>query len=242
MCYSVLNELMQVKELEDSKKIKLPRATYFFVQKYGRSMVEEMAEIAKVIGNGSWFTFLTEGKKKDVTMLGRFLMELEKNAEIGKMFQGAVLVELTGEEEEKELSELLGYIKQNARQFGCVFTTNALDKAEEVEERLEQYFFLRRINGQQYDSEEQKGLFLQVLEEYGFETDHLGQEVKGLFSELCWNEADMVQNRIENLARNLVYDKMLNPEELPFVSVEEVKNLTAELKKEPEKKRQIGFV
>lgn len=242
MCYSVLNELMQVKECEDSKKIKLPRATYFFVRKYGRSMAEEMPEIARVNGNGDWFSFLTEGKKKDVTMLGRFQLELDKRADLGKLFRGAVLVELTGEEEEKELSELLGYIKQNTRQFDCVFTTNALDKAEELKKQLEQYFFVREISGQQYDSEEQKGLFLKVLKDYGFETEHLVEEVKELFEEIQWEEADMVQNRIENLARNLVYDKMLNPEELPYVSVEEVKNLTAELKKEPEKKRQIGFV
>ena len=75
MCYSVLEELMQVRECEASRNRKLPRPYYLFVQKYGRSMEAEMPEIARLLGNGRWFLFSTEGKKKDVSMTSRFLVE-----------------------------------------------------------------------------------------------------------------------------------------------------------------------
>lgn len=240
MCYSVLEELMQVRECEASRNRKLPRPYYLFVQKYGRSMEAEMPEIARFLGNGRWFLFSTEGKKKDVSMTSRFLVEQEKHAEIGRPFQGCVLVELTGEEESKELFEFLNYIKQKTQQFCCVFSTRALENADEIKEHLEQHFFVRRIDGKGYGEREQRELFLKVLSGYGFAVDNLEEAVEHLFSEVLWQEEDMVQSRIENMAQNLVYEKMMQAETALEVSLEEVKKAAEGLKRMPEI-RCIGF-
>jgi hypothetical protein len=82
---------------------------------------------------------------------------------LGKAFQGYIPVELTGEEEAKELFELLSYIKQNAKQFQCRFTTRMLDRAEEIKNCLEEHFFVRKIEGKEYENSEQSTVFLRVL-------------------------------------------------------------------------------
>ena len=175
-------------------------------------------------------------------MVNRFIMESEKYADLGKAFQGYVLVELTGEEEEKELYELLSYIKQNEKQFRCIFTTKMLDRAEEINKCLEQHFFVRKIEGKEYANTEQSTIFLRVLMEHGFDIDQLTNTLEALFSDVTWEENDMVQSRIENLARNIAYNKMLTPEAELKISPKEVEEAMKEWKKEPETTRRIGFV
>ena len=242
MCYSVLEELNKVKVCEQERNIKLPKPYYQFVQKFGRSPEAELPEIAKSFGNGSWFSFFAEIRKKDVTMVNRFIMELEKHAEIGKAFQGHVLVELTGEEDPKELFELLSYIKQNAKQFQCIFTTRMLERAEEIKTCLEQHFFVRKIEGKEYEKAEQSTIFLRVLLEHGFDIDQLTNTLETLFSDVRWEEKDMVQSRIENLARNIAYNKMLEAENTLKVSPEEIEEAMKEWKKASETGHRIGFV
>ncbi|MBQ7863625.1 MAG: hypothetical protein IJ353_04050 [Lachnospiraceae bacterium] len=242
MCCSILEELNKVKACEQERNVKLPKPYYLFVQNYGRNPETELTEIAKSFGNGKWFSFLAESQKQNVTILNRFLIESEKHAEIGKSFQGHALIELTGNEEPKELSELLNYINQNARQFQCIFTTRMLEGAEEIKNCLEQHFFVREISGKEYEAEEQSTIFLRVLVEYGFEVDQLTEVLGTMFSEIQWEETDMVQSRIENLARNIAYNKMLEPEAALSVTADEVKDALRELKKEPEVTRRIGFV
>lgn len=242
MCYSILEELNKVKACEQEKNVKLPKPYYLFVQKFGRSPEAELPEISETFGNGKWFSFLAESKKKDITIRNRFIMELEKHAEIGKTFQGHVLVELTGDEEPKELFELLSYIKQNVKQFQCIFTTRMLERAEEIKECLEQHFFVRKIEGKEYENAEQSTVFLRVLIEYGFDIDRLVNKLETVFSEVHWEETDMVQCRIENLARNIVYNKMLETEAVLEISADEVEKAMRVWKKKPEVTRRIGFV
>lgn len=243
MCYSVLSEINQVKRCEEDRKCRLPRPYYLFVQRYGRSVEQEMPEIARLLGDGTWFFFSTEGKKKDVSITSRFLVEQEKYAGIGKMFQGCVLVELSGQEEPKELFEFLSYIQQKTQQFCCVFSTCAMDCAEKILDTLEQHFFVRMVEGEKFNSAEQKELFLGVLREFGFApVERLEREVEQLFLDVYWEETDMVQNKIENLARNIVYEKLLGPETEQVITPEEVREAAAGLRRETEKMRRIGFV
>lgn len=242
MCCSILEEMNQVKNCEQERNITLPKPNYLFIQKYGRSPETELPEIAKAFGNGSWFSFFPEIKKKDVTMVHRFIMESEKYADLGKVFQGFVLVELTGEEEEKELYELLSYIKQNEKQFRCIFTTRMLDRAEEIQNCLEQHFFVRKMEGKEYESSELGTMFLRVLVEHGFDIDGLANEAEALFSDMHWEETDMVQCRMENLAHNLAYNKILKTGADLKVTAKEVEEAIRTCKKEPEVTRRIGFV
>ena len=243
MCYGVLEEINQVKKCEKSRQQKLPQPHYLFVQKYGRNLEAEMPEIAGKLGNGTWFSFCTEGKKKDVSITNRFLVEQEKHSELGKKFGGCALVELTGNEEPKELFEFLSYIRQQESGFGCVFTTRTLECVNDIRESLEQHFFVRVIDGEKYDSTEQAGLFCKVLKSFGFSVDNTGDHaVEKVFSDVSWEETDMVRNKIENLARNMVYEKLMLPDAEQMVSMEEIKAAVSGLKKETEKVRRIGFV
>ena len=63
-----------------------------------------------------------------------------------------------------------------------------------------------------------------------------------LFSDVRWEEKDMVQSRIENLARNIAYNKMLEAENTLKVSPEEIEEAMKEWKKASETGHRIGFV
>ena len=152
-------------------------------------------------------------------------------------------MELTGSEEPKELFEFLTYIRQQEAAFGCVFTTRTLECVDDILESLEQHFFVRVIDGEKYDSAEQAKLFLNVLESFGFSVENNTENsIEEAFSNVGWEETDMVRNKIENLARNMVYEKLMLPEVGQVVSMEEIKTAASGLKKETEKVRKIGFV
>jgi len=242
MCHSILEEMNKVRACEQERKVTIPKPNYLFVQKYGRSPEDEMPEIAKNFGNGNWFSFYPERKKDGVSVTNYFIGELEKYAELATAYQGHILVELTGEEEPKDLFEFLSYIKQKGKQFQCIFTTRMLERAEEIKHCLDQHFFVREIGGKAYDSLEQCEIFLRVLREYGFCVEQITGEIENLFDDIKWEETDMVQNCIENTARNIAYNKMLAQEAPLNVAIEEVKDAMREWKKEPETERRIGFV
>lgn len=240
----VLVEMQQLFEQKTLMNINIPMPSYLFVQCYGRSIEDEMDEITESLGKKEWFIFKTDRKQKDGSVLQNFLMEQERHAALGKSFAGCVLVELSGETDEKELFEFLDYIQNQEKRLKCIYTTKNLKEVEQIKHQLEAHFFVRSIQGDCLEEEEQLELFRQTLEQYQFYLEEDAyEEAEYFFKTKEWLETDMVITTIQNIAKSIVYDKMIVGKEIEWdVSRMEVKEAIKKYTKETNPKRQIGFV
>jgi len=240
---NLLQEMQQIFEREEVVKHPLPMPTYLFIQNYGRSIEEDMDKIAELLHKKHWFSFKTSHREKDRSILAKFLLEQECQASVGKEYDGCILVELSGEETEKELSEFLDYVKEQKERLNCIFTMKALDCVADIRKQLATDCFLRVIHGEKYDPFEQIEIFLSILEDYQFQLEEEAQkEVRKFFEKKEWQEVDTVETQISNMAKAIVYERYLEEEKQNTpITTEEVLRALNRLEK-PEKKRQIGFV
>ena len=70
---NLLQELEQIAAYEEQMKIPLPIPSYLFVQKYGRSIEDEMPQIAGLLGKKEWFIFKADSSQEK-SLLNRFLV------------------------------------------------------------------------------------------------------------------------------------------------------------------------
>lgn len=241
---NLLSEMQQILDHEEMMNVALPIPTYLYVQRYGRDIEEEMPEISRALGQKEWFPFSTNNQQKEGNLLRHFKMELERHSGLGKEYAGSVLIELSGEEDTKELEEILDYIESQKQRLHCVYTTKMLESVPEMRRQLENHGFVRVVQGEKYDAYEQIEIFQNTLETYHFE---LEEEARHYITEFFrikeWQEHEAVKIRIQNLAKEMVYSKLLGGEERKtVVTKEEVEQVLASLQEEPVKKRQIGFV
>lgn len=239
----ILTELDILKNYETKTNRKQLRPYYLFVQKYGRTLVTEMQQIAEGFGKNKFFCF-KRGNASDKGSLTECLrMELERNAELGKVFNGLVLISLTGDEEEKGRIELYQYITDRAAELSCVFMTQSEITGEVLKQEMEQYLPLVRMKtGESYDIEEQLEVFTNTLWENGAGlTSEALEYVRQVLSNVEWSETDHVENRIRNIAYNLVYEQILEGKGLHRISVRELEQAMKPLQKEQCKKFRIGF-
>lgn len=254
---NLLTEIQQILEREDARKGSLPIPNYLFIQQYGRDIVEEMPKIAALFGQTEWFIFDTGAQQKEGTMLSHFKMELNRHAGVGRDYSGSILIELStpeDEREEKELEELLSYINSQKNRLYCVYTMRGQENVEGVKKQLENYGFVRAIYAKPYLSDEQMEIFLNTLQEYGFQADAEAKQcAEVFFQEKEWDTSDAVKIRIVNIAKEIVYcsfvngevkDKEVKDKEVKdnIMRKENIEQVFATLAKEMTKKRQIGFV
>lgn len=220
-----------------------PIPNYLFVQKYGRTIQKELEEIAKVLGWEDSFYFKTEGAGKKEAALQRFRLEEERHAGLGRNFSGCVLIEITGTEEKEELFELLEYLEAHQQRISSLFTTKNHVNMEFISNELEQFFFLRMIDGMKYEPQEQLNLFQGQLFKYGLMFSGEAEKVLQQFLEQkVWQESDMVEKRIQHLASHIVYTRQLMDRTGNVIEKEEMEEALQKEQGTPEKKRTIGFV
>lgn len=239
----ILAELDILKNYEEKTNRKKLRPYYLFVQKYGRTLVTEMQQIAEGFGKNKFFCFNRGNASDKGSLTECFRLELEKNAELGKVFNGLVLISLTGAEEEKERIELYQYITDRAAELSCVFMTRSEITGEVLKQEMEQYLPLVRMKtGESYDIEEQLEVFTNTLRENGAGlTSEASEYARREFCDMEWNETDHVENRIRNIAYNLVYEQILEGKGVHRISVEELEQAMKPLQKVQSKKFRIGF-
>ena len=241
---NLLSEIQQILEREDRMKVTLPIPHYLFVQRYGREITGDMQEIAALFGQKEWFSFDTNRQQKDGKLLSYFKMELDRHAGLGREYTGSILIELSGEEDEKELEELFHYIDSHKERLYCIYTMKVSEEVKTVRKHLEQYGFVRVVQGEKYDAYEQIEIFQDTLESYQFQLNEEAEHyVTEFFRKREWEETDAVKKRIENIAKELVYGNLIKEEtEKSIITKEEVEQVLISLQGEPAKKRQIGFV
>ena len=120
MKYVVLEAMERLAAYEEVIGRAVPKPTYLFVQKYGRTMEPVLRETAEVFGKKKFFSLRKGELGKESILLDKFLMEAQKKADIGKWYDGFVLVELTGEETAKERSSFYEYIKKKSSEITCM--------------------------------------------------------------------------------------------------------------------------
>lgn len=236
---SEIQKLVEGRKLADAD---IPMPTYLYIQRYGRRLEKEMEEIAQLMGETQYFTFKAGRTLKENTILRGFLMELEKNALVGKDFSGCVLVELPEVEEREELSDFLDYLS-GQKQIKCIFTIHANQSEEKMCQLLEQYFFVRVLEGQKYDCGEQVALIESVFHTYGLESDSEAMKAfEEFFAEWEWEESDMVENLVQNIARNLVYEKRMEAsEDAQRITADDAGNIIQKMQRTAIRRSAIGF-
>ena len=211
----LLKEIKQILEQSKVRAIDFPIPSYLFMQKYGRSIKKEMKEVTKVLGESEWFFFQTLEQNTEESLRFRFQRQEEQNAGLGKVFKGCVLIEVSGEEDEKEWNRLLEYLEEQKGRIRCFFTTKNLQEENRIRECLERYFFVRVLKAEEFNREEQQGFLEETLEEYGFfVTEETKIATQNFFEQRRWKETEDVEKSIRNLAKNLVYERMLNSSEI----------------------------
>lgn len=243
MKHVILEALERLKNYEELIERKVPRPTYLFVQKYGRTLEGVSKKIAQAFGKEK-FLFVRKGSEsKEISLTDRVSMEAQKAADLGKCFNGFVLVELTGEETVKERVALYEYIKENASSITCMFTTKTEAFGEQLVKEMEQHFsFVRMISEECYSPTEQKEILITALEQGGAALTEEAEEcVESILAEIEWKESDYVENKIRNFAHNLVYEQIMSGAESELISVDELVAGIKKLKGETAEKIRIGF-
>jgi len=237
---NLVKEIEKIVAQRKDNKLFLPTPTYLYVKHFGRDIEDSMEEITTLMGETEHFVFKTGRIQKTESLLRSFLMELEKHAFLGKEYAGCVLVELAPETEQEELVDFLDYA-QNSKEIKFLFTTK--EREEEMQELLEQYFFVRVVKGQAYSCEEQLNILEDAFTDYHFTLEPEAREMfKNAFAEKEWQENDMVMNRIQNIAKNLVYEKMLEEGNGGCsISKEDAEAAVKKFSKEVQKRNVIGF-
>jgi len=243
---NLLAEIQQILEREDARKGSLPIPNYLFVQQYGRDITEEMPQIAALFGQAEWFTFDNGVQQKEGNLLSHFKLELNRHAGIGREYSGSILIELSApenEKEEKELEELLSYIDSQKDRLHCVYTMRGQEAVDRVRKRLENYGFVRVVYAKPYRVDEQTAIFSDTLQMYRFQADEEAERcAEAFFEGKEWDTSDAVKIRIENIAKEIVYQSFINEDAQDnIVRKEEIERVFAALLKETTKKRPIGF-
>lgn len=240
---SLLIEIEKILKQQEVLQITLPLPRYLFVERYGRSIEKDMEQITALFEKKQWFLFRTGGRESNENILTRFLLEEERHAGLGKAYEGCVLAELSGDED-SALEEFLSYIGEHSERIRCIFTTKKINKVSGIKRLLSEDGFTRVVFGEIYDTDEQITLFMNVMECYQIRLEEdVQQEVIRFFEEKEWKETDVVEVKITNMAKSIVYQKILHMEsQNMIVSKEDMNQAIRELTEESWKTRQIGFV
>ena len=240
---NLLEEIQLLFEKKKDLKRVIPVPSYLFVQRYGRQIHEHMKEIAEVFGQKDWFIFSCASVTCEEKLLSAFKMELERHSGIGKEYTGSILVEFSGEKEEKQIEDLLEYIHKQKQRIHCIYTIKVSEE-ENIKELLEKYGFVRVVRGEEYETFEQIEIFQEVIKLCQLQLEEDAEKyIVDFFEKLKWQEEDVVKIRIQNMAKEIVYNKLMeNGDKEKNIKKEDVESVLHSLKVNKGMKRQIGFV
>lgn len=240
------NLLKEIQQLFDRECIgnNIPVPSYLFVQRYGREIQEDMKEIAALLGQKDWFCFGCGAIKNDENLLNGFKMALERHSGIGKEYTGSILIEFTGNEEEKEIEKLLDYIEGQKHRLHCIYTVKSSEDVKKMKERLENYGFVRVVQGEEYEASEQIEIFRETLKTYQYRLEEDAKDyIEEFFEKQKWQEEDVVKVRIQNMAKEIVYNKLMDETDSDRdLKKAEVESVLHSLQSAKTQKRQFGFV
>lgn len=208
---SVLQELNLIRDIESREGISMPLPKFFYVQRYGRKVQDQMQEILRAVDRKEWFLFRTKDDFQEAGLCRNFKTELSKYAATGKEFEGCILIELSKDTLLSEgFTEFMEFLKEQENRLYYIFTTRKFKDAVSIQKCIEQYFFIRTVNAGDYSVEEQLAMIQEICEKCGFGMDTKAHSllINGLRSKE-WREDDYVIRRLQNEIYTVIYETAL---------------------------------
>ena len=242
--YDITEELVELEYMTKTAGKKVPVPKFFYIERYGRCLEEQMKDILPSMGNKSWFLFKTDGRFGEGNLLQSFVLELEKYASIGKEYRECILIEFTEDVIQKDgFMELLEYLKRQQESFNFIFTMKDSKNTASIQKCLEQYFFVRRIEAKAYEVEEELEAIRCTCAEYGVTLEGKAEETlrRGL-ERIAWETGDYVFQRLENGTSKMIYELLWEKAEFKReVSAELAGQILENIGQSTKKKHVIGF-
>lgn len=140
------------------------------------------------------------------------------------------------------------YLSTQTKQQHYIFTMKESEDTVSIQNVLEQYFFMRKIEAKPYSVEEQSEIFSAVLEQYAssgikiYWQEGSEERINGCLRECIWKTQDSVSFRLKNAISAVLYEKIIEASSTEIVIDEEfVEQTFSGLKEKKEQRRQIGF-
>lgn len=249
----MINEMKVLKMLEEKNGMKMPIPNFFYVERYGRCAQEQMDALVEGIGKKKWFLFKTDIRNKEGSLIDVFSMELEKYAKLGKIYDECVLIDIMEDIDiEDGFEEFVTYLKTLEDKIYFLFTMKQSKNTAFVQECMEQYFFIRKIEAKEYSVEEQMEAIKSVCEEYRYEIEAEAECIlKEALEKKKWKAEEQVLCRLKNGVRSMVYEGMMEAGFLDGATVEAVaagsftlkmaEKMLSKIEPENKKRAVIGF-
>ena len=249
----MINEMKMLKMLEEKNGVKMPLPNFFYVKRYGRSAQEQMVELLAGIGKREWFLFKTDIRNKEGSLIDVFSMELEKYAKLGKTYDECVLIDISDDIDiEEGFEEFITYLKTLEDKIYFLFTMKQSKNTAFVQECMEQYFFIRKIEAKVYSVEEQLETVKSICEDYRYtivpEAERMLREA---LEKKKWKAEEQVLCKLKNVVRSMVYEGMMEAGFLDGGTVEAVaagsftpkmaEKMLSKIEPENKKRAVIGF-
>lgn len=231
-----------IKNNEKDKNRVFPKTCYLFIESFGRNMEEDMNEIANLQGYEDWFAFEANWDRKPQGLFQEFQLEMQKHSKFGREFEGSILINVVGLIDEIELGNILDYLKEREDKVSFIISVTDNNMAVQVREVMNGSFYTRTIEGKNYEVKEQIEILENELERYGF-IFNKGEmeEIYNYLLEVTWKEEEHVIRKLQNVAKKMVYERMMEEEYSTTFGIKELKAALKEMHMES-KKIKMGFL
>lgn len=244
MGYHIVEELKKIRNLEMVEGIAVPVPSFLYIQQYGRRLEEQMDLIAEGLNKKEWFLFKIDERQREKGMVQSLSVELEKRAKIGKQYEECVLIEFgEGMYQQEALEELFDYLKTMEDKVSFLFTVKPSKNMDILQQCMEQYFFVRTIQGEAYTVEEQITLIQEHCERFRYcLTEKASQVFAEGLAKKQWKTYDHVACRLKNLVYGFLYENVLEgKDKADYITSEVALTILEQMDNEGSKKVTIGF-
>lgn len=240
----MIKEITGIKGLESKAGINVPMPKFIYIEKYGRRPEEQMEDILSAFGKKEWFLYQTDVRFHEGGILENFIMELKKHAKIGKPYEEFVLIELSDTIHMDEgFKNFLAYLKMEEPRMNFMFVMKQSKNTVQVQQCMEQYFFVKTICAEKYSVWEQLESIRDTCNRYGFE---ISEDAERIFRDSLekkeWEAEENVICILNNKVCGMIYDAAVsNSESKQIVTGEMASRMISQLAKGKERKIKFGF-
>ena len=224
-----------------------PTPTYFYLQGYGKELKNDVEQLAEATGNKKTLVFDRAQHNLSKTLIEDYSLSLERNKSLGQEFEGLVLVDFTGLENE-EIPGFIEYLSNKRNKITYIFTMQDSFKAPYMKKLLENHFFIREIEAKPYSAEEQYAAIQDRLKQFECSGIQITVDVNAKETFLNqleqkeWEKGESVLLRLENAISAVVYEHLVSTQSKQLeLDGRLVSEMFKSMEDKPEKKRRIGF-
>ena len=83
----IIDELKRINAIRCIEGMKIPIPRFCFIQRYGRTLEEQMPNILSYVNKKEWFLFQVRESYEKGDALQNLIIELKKRAKVGKEYE-----------------------------------------------------------------------------------------------------------------------------------------------------------